>query len=96
MAVCEHLRPLESALLAAGMEETFRGQAWSTNCREWVYFRCVLNRRSLRDRFALPACVIDHEHLGTHDGMEAGFVWRGCNDGIMGSHPKHPSGPEYS
>jgi hypothetical protein len=85
--VCEHLVPLEQALLAAGMRETFRGRAWSDNCREWVYFACVLNRAALRERLALPDCVQEHEHRGTHDGQEAGFVCTACHDGIMGLHP---------
>jgi hypothetical protein len=40
---CEHLRPLEQAMIDAGMKETFRGQAWSNNCREWVYFDCFID-----------------------------------------------------
>lgn len=72
--VCEHLRLLEAVLAAANVEEIYRVQAWSRNCREGVYFRCLLDRPSLRKRLALPACVIDHEHVGTHDGREAGFV----------------------
>jgi hypothetical protein len=40
---CEHLLPLEEALLAEGIRETSRGQAWSENCREWVYFDCRLD-----------------------------------------------------
>lgn len=94
--VCEHLQPLEQALMEAGIEETFRGAAWSRNCREWVYFRCVLDRRSLRERLALPAYVVDHEHLGTHDGQEAGFVCQLCHDAIMGSHPRYPVGCEFA
>lgn len=94
--VCEHLQPLEAALRSAGIEETFRGQAWSTDCREWVYYRCVLNRRSLRERFALPAWVADHEHRGTHDGQEAGFVCERCHDAVMGFHPALPMGPEFA
>lgn len=94
--VCEHLIALESALLAAGVPETFRGAAWSRNCREWVYFECVLDRPALRTRFALPVCVIDHEHLGTHDGREAGFVCEQCHDGIMGRHPKDSTATRFS
>ena len=86
--VCEHLTSLEQALVAAGMRETFRGAAWSRNCREWVYFNCVLDRTSLRERMQFPTCVQDHEHLGTHDGQEAGFVCAACHDGVMGMHPK--------
>lgn len=90
--VCSHLAPLEEALLAAGMRVTFRGQAWSQNCREWVYFDCVLDRAAIRKRLPLPSCVQDREHLGTHDGQEAGFVCTTCHDGIMGVHPQRGEG----
>jgi hypothetical protein len=36
--ICKHLQQLESDILAAGIQETFRGQVWSANCREWVVF----------------------------------------------------------
>jgi hypothetical protein len=84
--VCEHLATLEQALLAAAIPITFRGQAWSANCREWVYFACYLDRPALRARFAFAPCVADHEHRGTHDGMEAGFVCNACHDAVMGVH----------
>ena len=85
---CEHLQPLEQALIAAGVKESFRGKAWSDNCREWVYFDCCLARAELRQRYQLDSCVTDHEHLGTHDGQEAGFYCHVHQDGIMGVHPK--------
>jgi len=85
--VCEHLAVLERELIAAGVPVKFRGQAWTENCREWVYFDCLLDRPSLRARLALPECVRDHEHLGTHDGQEAGFVCAACWDGVLGVHP---------
>lgn len=84
---CEHLIELERALAAAGFHETFRGAAWSANCREWVYFDCVLDRDAIRRRYELAACVEDHEHRGTHDGQEAGFVCTVDHDGVMGLHP---------
>lgn len=87
MAVCEHLLPLERELIAAGHRETYRGRPWSRNCREWVYFPVELDRESLRRRLALPAFVTDHEHRGTHDGSEAGFVCTLCRDAVMGRHP---------
>lgn len=85
--MCEHLRRLEEELQAGGITETYRGQAWSENCREWVYFACVLDLAALRARFDLAPCVIDHQHRGTHDGSEAGFVCAQCHDAIMGAHP---------
>ena len=84
---CEHLRALELAVMAAGHAELSRGAAWSENCREWVYFDCVLPLDAIRRAFALDACVEEHVHRGTHDGQEAGFVCRVHHDGIMGYPP---------
>lgn len=86
---CEHLRQLETELSEAGYHETFRGKAWSANCREWIYFDCYFDKPSIRKRIALADCVVDHEHLGTHNGQEAGFVCSQCHDAIMGVHPRN-------
>jgi hypothetical protein len=85
---CEHLLKLEQALIKAGMEETFRGQPWSNNCREWVYFNCMLPLAEIRTYFALADCVEDHQHLGTHSGSESGLVCQVHHDAIMGHHPE--------
>ncbi len=69
--VCEHLSALEAEMLQRGVKETYRGQTWSRNCREWVYFDCYLDLVALRARFTFAPCVIDHIHRGTHDGAEA-------------------------
>ncbi|HKE57910.1 MAG TPA: hypothetical protein VKB46_14455 [Pyrinomonadaceae bacterium] len=82
--VCEHLSPLEQALLNRGITETFRGQAWSMNCREWVYFDCFLDLDSIRRHLSFPDFVQDHSHRGTHDGQERGLVCTVCKDAIMG------------
>ena len=87
--VCEHLRPLESELIGLGIRETARGQVWTKNCREWVYFDCWLDLESVRKRMAFDACVIDHVHRGTHEGSETGFVCRIHHDGVMGVHADH-------
>lgn len=84
---CEHLIHLERAILDAGFKETFRGSAWSMNCREWVYFDCELPADAIRQAFALADCVKDHAHRGTHDGQESGFVCEIHHDGIMGPYP---------
>ena len=83
---CEHLRTLEQAILDRGIRETFRGAAWSRNCREWVYFECYIDLEAVRSRFVLADCVHDHQHRGTHDGQERGFVCSECHDGVMGSY----------
>src|SRR5215813_6160941 len=82
--VCEHLAPLEQALIDRGIVVTFRGQAWSMNCREWVYFDCFLDAPAIRKQLSFPECVQDHSHRGTHDGQERGLVCTLCHDGIMG------------
>ena len=78
--------------MAAGIPETSRGQAWTDNCREWVYFDCILDLADLRARFRLADLVVDHDHLGTHDGCERGFYCSRCLDGVMGRHPSHGPG----
>lgn len=82
--VCSHLRPLEQALQAAGIKETFRGAAWSQNCREWVYFDVRLEVEALRKRFAFPPCVVVHENTDERSGLEKGFVCEECHDAVMG------------
>ena len=73
--------------MAAGVAVTYRGKTWTSNCREWVYFNCCLDRESIRQRMTFAECVHDHEHRGTHDGQEAGFYCSACHDGVMGAHP---------
>ncbi|MEM9345344.1 MAG: hypothetical protein AAGB26_01880 [Planctomycetota bacterium] len=90
---CEYLAPLEDSIVEEGIAETYSGQAWSENCRMWVYFRCVLDLASLRKRFDLPDFVKDHSHFGTHDGQESGFVCTCCNDAVMGHHPQSINPP---
>jgi hypothetical protein len=81
---CEHLRQLEKALQENGFSETYRGQAWSENCREWVYFDVVFDIERTRQEFALSPCVRVHENLDERSGTERGFFCETCQDGIMG------------
>ena len=92
---CEHLRALERAILARGIRETSRGQAWSQNCREWVYFDCYIDTGAVRERFALADCVKEHTHRGTHDGSERGFDCEKCHDGVMGLYAPMPGTPVF-
>jgi len=88
--LCEHLSQLEQALIDRGIAVTFRGQAWSMNCREWVYFDCFLDVTEIRKTFSFSECVQDHSHRGTHDGQEVGLVCTVCHDGIMGLYEPPP------
>ena len=90
--VCEHLRPLEHALAAAGIAVGFRGQAWSEQCREWVYYSAVLDMKSIRPY--LPDCVEPHENLDPRSGQERGFSdrkRRTCTDSPQGSGERETS-----
>lgn len=87
--MCEHLLPLEKHLQAQGIPETFRGQAWSTNCREWVYFDCYLDISSLQEKFGFPAFVKHHVNNDPRSGLEEGFVCYECHDAIIGLHNAH-------
>ena len=82
--MCEHLRQLEEELIGRGIAVTFRGQAWSRNCREWVYFSCYLDLAAVRARLALPACVVDHVNADPKSGEERGFVCTEHHDAVMG------------
>jgi hypothetical protein len=82
--VCEHLAPLEEELIKANIKETYRGKAWTKNCREWVYFDCVLDTAALAARFNFPPCVRVHENLDQKSGVERGVACEEGNDGIMG------------
>ena len=88
--VCEHLRELEEVLIASGVAVTFRGRAWSMNCREWVYFDCFLDTVEIRKHFTFAEFVHDHSHRGTHDGQESGLVCTRCQDAIMGLYEAVP------
>lgn len=87
--MCEHLNPLEQLLKDKGITEVFRGQAWSKNCREWVYFDCVLETEALKARLNLPSFIITHENTDLKSGTELGLVCTKCSDAIIGLHPKY-------
>ena len=90
--MCEHLEPLDNELKEKGIKETFRGQPWSANCREWVYYDCLLVVESLRKRFALPAFVVVHSNDDPRSGLEAGIVCDLCKDAVVGAHPSVAAG----
>ena len=85
--VCEHLRDLEEALIRRGYPVAYRGQTWTRNCREWVYFDCTLVLEDIRRIFSFEACVQDHVHRGTHEGSEQGFVCHEHWDAVVGALP---------
>jgi len=82
--ICEHLRAVEAAVLATGAHETYRGQAWTQNCREFVYFDTHLDLTELRRTIELDPCVVDHENTDTKSGTERGLVCMTHYDGVIG------------
>ena len=90
--VCKHLCDLELAIAAAGIAETYRGQVWSQNCREWVYYDCFLDVAAIHEFFDLAPCVIDHTNDDPKSGLESGLVCEECHAAIMGVHPKRAKG----
>lgn len=85
--MCPHLQPLEAYLKSLDIPETFRGKPWSDNCREWVYFDCILNAKQLKKRFHLGETVSVWDYEDIKVGSEFGLVCDECKDAIMGTHP---------
>lgn len=84
--MCEHLLPLENELKSLHIKETFRGEAWSDNCRDWVYFDCYLNCKSIISRLKLPEFITHTTNDDPRSGLEEGLVCNNCKDAIMGYH----------
>ena len=85
--ICEHLRTIEAAIVAAGIAETHRGQVWTANCREWVYFDCRLDCEALMAAYDLGPTVASHKNDDPRSGLEAGLCCTECHDAVMGHHP---------
>jgi hypothetical protein len=92
--MCIHLKPLEDYLQSEGIVETYRGQVWSKNCREWIYFDAILNPQKLKDKFHLDDTIKIHDYEDIKVGSELGLVCTVCNDAIMGPHPNSPYSKE--
>jgi hypothetical protein len=82
--MCEHLREFEAELMAQGIPLLFRGQAWSSNCREWAYFKCYIDLAAVRARLRFATCIIDHVNADPKSGEERGFVCTEHHDAVMG------------
>jgi hypothetical protein len=89
--MCEHLVRVEDYIRAKGGKESWRGQPWTRNCREWVYFEVVLQPLEIRHKLHLDACVEVHDYFDIKAGAELGLFCNKCLDGVMGMHPDSPS-----
>ena len=88
--MCEHLVRVEDYIKAKGFPEIWRGQPWTKNCREWVYFDVVLDPLEIRHKLHLAACVEVHRYADIKGGFELGLFCSRCLDGVMGLHPDAP------
>jgi hypothetical protein len=85
--VCEHLRPVEDLLRGQGIRITFAGQAWSRNCRFWLYFDTLLDCEALKQQLRLGERVVIHVNDDPRSGREKGLVCSACHDAVVGRHP---------
>lgn len=88
--MCMHLKQLEEYIISKGIKETWRGQAWSKHCCEWIYFDCLLDVDNLNKNFHFDSCIALHDYFDVKGGSELGFICKICNEGIMGLHSKNP------
>jgi hypothetical protein len=86
--MCEHLKKAEDYIKSKGIKESWRGQPWTENCREWIYFDCVLSPQNLKTKLQLEDFVQVHDYSDTKAGSELGLICSICKDGIMGMHPE--------
>ena len=84
--MCEHLIELENDLKLIDIKETSRGEAWSANCREWVYYDCYLKTENIITRLKLPDFVVATSNDDPRSGLEEGLYCEKCEDAIMGYH----------
>jgi hypothetical protein len=82
--MCEHLIELDYYIKSKNIKEIFRGKAWSKNCREWVYYDCILNIDKLKEKFNLNNCVEIHEYNDIKVANELGFYCNNCKDAVIG------------
>ncbi len=90
--MCEHLEKLAGYLRTRGIRETYRGQVWTENCREWIYFDCVLDIQALESKLGFDPCVRSFRNDDARSGREAGFYCELCKDAIVGFHPDDAEG----
>jgi hypothetical protein len=86
--MCIHLKAVEDYIKQQGIVEYWRGQPWTRNCREWIYFECVFSPTQLKAKLGLDACVDIHIYNDIKAGSEQGLICNECKDGVMGLHPE--------
>ena len=83
--VCEHLKALDDALTAAGVQIVYRDQQpWTKNCRNWTRYACAFDMEAMRERFKFADFVVDWEIDDHWQGCERGFECNEHKDAIIG------------
>ncbi len=86
--MCIHLQKAEDYIKASGLRESWPGQAWSLNCREWIYFNCSFSPAKLIEKPGPEDCVTIHDYYDIKVGAELGLFCESCKDGIMSIHAR--------
>jgi len=84
---CEHLRPLEDAILAAGVPFAPIVSPYAENHTTWFMCDATFDEPSLRRRLLLPEFVTYTEYDGRVAGSDATFACARCDHAILGCHP---------
>lgn len=85
--MCTHLEKVVEYLTHHAIKEAWRGQPWTDNCREWIYYDAVLDPVFLQRHLSLDACIEMHDYSDIKAGSERGLFCTICKDGVMGMHP---------
>ena len=81
----KELKNLIEYLVKKKISINFVGKAWSGNVSTWVYFDTILNLSKLREKLSLSENIIEHINTDPRSGLEAGFIDKITNEGIMGN-----------
>jgi len=87
IAPCEHLRPLEEAIVAAGVQFGPIISPYSENRTTWFMCDATFDEPALRKRLLLPEFVTYAEYDGRVAGSDATFACARCDHAILGCHP---------
>ena len=91
---CPHLKILKDKLDALEIPITYSGQPWGSNCREWIYYDCILNPNQVMTSLNLDDCIKIHINNDERSGLEQGLKCSICHDAIIGIHPDQSYGKE--
>jgi hypothetical protein len=93
MKTCEHLQPLETALVDNSIDLVAIESPYIANDYHWFGCECTFDAEALRERLKLDGRVRYYEFDGRASGSDATFTCDECRCVILGMHPSFaPSG----